>query len=69
MHKDYLYGWVFHFNPYTKKWAAIPRDLYNLYWDDSELEGVIRSSSFSTLLEILQKTDGEDIEKKLKIDE
>jgi hypothetical protein len=66
--KENLYGWLFHFNPYTKTWAAIPRDLYNQYWDNYELQGVIRSSKFSTLLEILQKTEGEDIEKKLNIE-
>jgi len=66
--KEYLYDWVFHYNPYSNQWAAIPRDLYNQYWDDYELEGVIRSSSYNTLLEILHKTEGNDIEKKLNID-
>jgi len=66
--KDVFYNWVFHFNPYTKQWAAIPRDLYNSYWDNYELEGIIRSSKFSTLLDIIQKTEGEDIEKKLNIE-
>lgn len=66
--KDYLYDWVFHYNPYTKNWAAIPRDLYTQYWDNYNLEGVIRSSSHKTLLEILQKTEGVDIEKKLNIE-
>lgn len=65
--KDVFYNWVFHFNPYTKQWAAIPRDLYNDYWSNYELEGIIRSSKFSTLLEILQKTEGVDIEKKLNV--
>lgn len=66
--KENFYNWVFHFNPYTKQWAAIPRHLYNDYWSNYELEGVIRSSKFSTLLEIIEKTDGVDIEKKLNID-
>jgi hypothetical protein len=66
--KENLYNWVFHFNPYTKQWAAIPRDLYNQYWDDCDLEGVVKSSKLSTLLEIIEKTDGLDIEKKLNID-
>lgn len=65
--KECFYNWVFHFNPYTKQWAAIPRDLYNDYWSNYELEGVIRSSKFKTLLEIIQKTEGVDIEKKLNI--
>jgi hypothetical protein len=66
--KECFYSWVFHFNPYTKQWAAIPRELYNQYWDNYELEGIIRSSKFSTLLDIIQKTEGEDIEKKLNIE-
>ena len=66
--KETFYNWVFHFNPYTKQWAAIPRDLYNEYWSNYELEGVMRSSKFSTLLEIIERTEGEDIEKKLNIE-
>ena len=66
--KEAFYNWVFHFNPYTKQWAAIPRELYNDYWSNYELEGVIRSNKFSTLLEIIQKTDGDNIEKKLNIE-
>jgi len=66
--KELFYNWVFHFNPYTNQWSAIPRELYNDYWSNYELEGVIRSSKFSTLLEIVQKTEGEDIEKKLNIE-
>lgn len=65
---EHLHNWVFNFNPYTKKWAAIPRQLYNEYWNNHELEGVIRSSFFPTLLEILSKTEGVDVEKKLNIE-
>ena len=66
--QDHLYDWVFHFNPYTKTWAAIPRETYNDYWNDSTYPNIIRSSKFPTLLEILQKTEGKDIEKKLNIE-
>ena len=66
--KECFYNWVFHFNPYTKKWAAIPRDLYTQYWDEYELEGVIRSKSIDTLIEIIEKTEGEDIENKLNVE-
>ena len=66
--KDYLYDWVVHYNPYTKNWAAIPRDLYTQYWDNYNLEGDIRSSSHKTRVEILQKTEGVEIEKKLSIE-
>jgi hypothetical protein len=66
--KELFFNWVFHFNPYTNQWAAIPRELYNDYWNNYELERVIKSNKFSTLLEIVQKTEGEDIEKKLNIE-
>ncbi len=66
--KEHLYDWVFHYNPYTKQWAAIPRDLYTKYWDNYNLEGIIRSSSHKTLLEIIERTEGVDVEKKLNIE-
>lgn len=66
--KECFYNWVFHCNPYTKEWAAIPRELYNKYWSDYNTEGVIRSSKFTTLFEIIQKTEGVDVEKKLNIE-
>jgi hypothetical protein len=65
---EHLHNWVFNFNPYTHKWAAIPRELYSEYWNNSDVQGVIRSSSFPTLLEILNKTEGVDIEKKLNVE-
>lgn len=65
---EHLHNWIFNFNPYNKKWAAIPRELYNEYWNNANAEGIIKSSSFPTLLEIVSKTEGVDIEKKLNID-
>ena len=66
---DYLYDWVFHFNIYTNKWAAMRRDDYTEYWSDSNLPNIIRSSSFQTLLEILHKVQGDvsKINEKLNI--
>jgi len=54
----YMQDWVFHYNIFTEKWAAIPRELYQQYWSDSTIEGVIRSNNFETLLAILHKTKG-----------
>lgn len=68
MDQSYLHDWIFHYNAYTKKWAAIPRELYNAYWSNYELDGIIRSTCLATLHEIIQKTEGEDIEKKLNIE-
>lgn len=58
MDKDklYLHDWVFHYNALNSTWAAIPRELYNQYWSNFTLEGVLRSSGFETLLDILHKT-------------
>lgn len=53
-----LYGYVFHFSNYTGLWNAIPRDQYNQYWDNSKTDGVLRSKSIETLVEIIQKTNG-----------
>jgi hypothetical protein len=58
----YMHDWVFHFNPYNKMWNAIPRDLYTKYWDNCELDGVLRSKDVSTLLHLLHKCKGDVIE-------
>lgn len=54
-----LYNYVFHYNEHRKTWAAIPRDLYNEYWSNPEVPGVLRSKSIETLTEILYKTGGD----------
>ena len=56
---DYLYDWIFHFNIYTKLWNAVPRETYNEYLNNHEAEGIIRSSSFGTLLSLLHLTKGD----------
>lgn len=60
MEQEYLQDWVFHYNVFTQKWAAIPRELYQQYWSDYNIEGVIRSSSLETLLSILHITKGDE---------
>lgn len=55
---DYMHDWVFHFNPYSKLWNAIPRDLYSKYWDNFELEGVLRSRDVNTLFDLLHRAKG-----------
>jgi hypothetical protein len=64
---DFMNDYVFHLNTITKSWAAIPRDLYNEYWNDYNTNGVVKSNSIETLLEILYKTQGKEIEKKLNV--
>lgn len=60
-----LYDWIFHYNVYIGVWCAIPRNLYNDYWNNSDIEGVIKSDSIETLQEILYKTKGDP--EKLKL--
>ena len=55
----HLYDWMFHYNPYTKKWAAIPKDLKNEYFTNYKHPRIIRSSSIDTLVELLIKTEGD----------
>jgi hypothetical protein len=63
-----LYHFVFHYNAFSGLWSAIPRDVYQQYWNEPDIPGVIRSSSIQTLTEIIYKTNGnlELIEKLLK---
>ena len=59
-----LYSHVFHYNPYSEIWSAIPRDLYNDYWSNANLPGVIRSKEIKTLISLVNK--GEEFVKELK---
>ena len=61
-----VYNFVFHYNAHSGLWAAIPRDLYNQYWSDYNLSGILRSSSIDTLLHLLHRTGG-DVEEVYKI--
>jgi hypothetical protein len=54
----YLEDWVFHFNSFTKDWAAIPRGIYNEYWNNFKHPDVLRSKNLNTLLDLLHKTKG-----------
>ena len=58
-----LYDWVFHYNKCTELWYAIPRHLYVKYWDNEDVEGVLKSKNISTLLELIDK--GEDFVKSI----
>lgn len=52
-----LYDYTFHYNHYTKKWSAIPRDKYMEYWNNQNAEGILKSSNIKTLIELIQKGD------------
>lgn len=55
---DALYDWLIHYNIYDKLFVAIPREKYNEYCNNYNTEGVFRSKSVNTILEILHKTKG-----------
>lgn len=57
--QSHLHNWVFHYNPNTSLWSAIPRDRYLEYWNDYSISGVFRSPRVSVLVEIIQKTNGD----------
>lgn len=56
---EHLQNWVFHYNTYTSQWAAIPRELYNEYWSDLKLVGVLKSSKIETLISLINKVKGD----------
>lgn len=66
---EFMQDWVFHYNAYTKTWAAIPRELYVQYWSNASLKGILRSNSIDTLIEILYKTKGDESKMKKLISE
>lgn len=52
-----LYDYIFHFNHYTNLWNAIPRDLYVKYWDNDDIDGVLKSKSMDTLISLIERGD------------
>ena len=67
---EFMQDWVFHFNPYTSLWNAIPRHLYNGYWSNYEIKGILRSKDINTLLYLLHRGKGnlENINKITSVD-
>ena len=56
---SYLYDWLFHYNPYSEVWAAVPRETYNEYFDNYNHPSVIRSTNINTLIELIHKAKGD----------
>jgi hypothetical protein len=50
-----LYDYIFHYNHFTELWSAIPRELYNRYWDNDDIKGTLKSKNINTLIEIITK--------------
>lgn len=56
---NYLYNWVFRYNPYTKNWCATDRNNYNDLFSKESSDNVLKSSSIETLIEIVSKIEGD----------
>jgi hypothetical protein len=55
MRNEELYEYVFHFNPYNELWSAIPRDVYQQYFNNNEVDGVLKSKELTTLMSLIEK--------------
>lgn len=55
----YMNDWLFHYNPYTKQWAAFPRESYQLYWSQYKHASILRSRHLNTLVDLLHKSKGD----------
>lgn len=55
MRDEELYEYVFHFNPYNELWSAIPRDVYQQYFNNNEVDGVLKSKELTTLFSLIGK--------------
>lgn len=61
MNENILYSWLFHFNYHTQLWYAFHREDHSAYWNGGKTKyPVIKSKNISVLMEILQKTNGEN---------
>ena len=50
-----LYDYIFHYNHYTELWNAIPRNVYERYWNNDDIAGVLKSKNVNTLIEMITK--------------
>lgn len=55
----YMQDWVFHYNIFTKLWNAIPRELYNVYWNNSHIPDVLKAKHLNVLLDLLHRCKGD----------
>jgi len=59
-----VYNYVFHYNPHTETWNAIPRDKYQEYWSNKGVKEVLKSKELKVLTELINK--GEEFIKSIK---
>lgn len=58
MNNSNLFGWVFHFNPYTQKWRAAQREHSNDLFSQHRSKNVISSPEIETLIYLINKYEG-----------
>lgn len=56
---EFMHDWIFHFNPYTELWNAVPRHLYNAYWSNYNIKGILRSKEITTLEYLIHRGKGD----------
>jgi hypothetical protein len=54
-----LYDWIFRYNSYTNNWCAANRNDYNDLFSNVNSDRVLKSSSIETLVEIINKINGD----------
>lgn len=58
MKKEYLYNWIFAFNPHTGNWRACTRDQYLDFFNKPEGE-FISSSKIEAIEQIIIRAEGD----------
>jgi hypothetical protein len=56
---NYLYDWIFRYNEYTKNWCAVGRSNYGDLFSKEDSNRVLKSSSIETLIEVINKIEGD----------
>ena len=59
MKDEYLFDWLFHYNPYEKFYAAFQRQDKEKYFNGEEGIVVLKSTQLPTLFDILYKIEGD----------
>ena len=62
--EEAIYNYMFHYNPMTKNWYAIPRDKYVNYWSGTKDKSILHSTNIKTLVELIGR--GEKFIKSIK---
>jgi len=54
---DKLYNYIFHYNPFTKLWAGIPRGKENFYFNNEQkkaiAQGIYFSDDITTIIKVI----------------